>query len=197
MEDKQIIELFWKHSDDAIKEIERKYGPDCIYIAKHILSNDEAAELCLKISLQEEEFLYAMTEIEDCYLEEKINTGDKKETKNESAGIWGKYQIPILAGILFLVFIGFLWTKDSKGEENGEQLLQVFGGNIMLKEDFDLLAEKQPWKEENEIAALPIFQNLSYTGGLGVPILLFLYFYGRNWRICQILCTGCTRCYDF
>ena len=48
MEDKQIIELYWERSEDAIKETERKYGWYCTYIASHILENIEEATVCVK-----------------------------------------------------------------------------------------------------------------------------------------------------
>ena len=48
MEDKQIIELYWSRSEDAIEETAKKYGDDCAYIANHILENRELAEVCVK-----------------------------------------------------------------------------------------------------------------------------------------------------
>lgn len=48
MEDKQIIELYWNRSDDAIKETEVKYGKLCAYITSHILQNEEDADCCVK-----------------------------------------------------------------------------------------------------------------------------------------------------
>lgn len=52
MEDKQIIELYWERSEDAIKETESKYGWLCTNIANHILENTEEAELCVKESME-------------------------------------------------------------------------------------------------------------------------------------------------
>lgn len=48
MEDKQIIELYWNRSDDAIKETAKKYGETCTYIASHILGDEVQAEACVK-----------------------------------------------------------------------------------------------------------------------------------------------------
>ena len=48
MEDKQIIELYWSRSEDAIEETAKKYGDDCAYIANHILENRELVEVCVK-----------------------------------------------------------------------------------------------------------------------------------------------------
>lgn len=48
MEDRQIIELYWERSDDAIKETAKKYGADCSYIANHILENADDVESCIR-----------------------------------------------------------------------------------------------------------------------------------------------------
>ena len=48
MEDKQIIELYWSRSKEAIEETAKKYGDDCAYIANHILENTELAEVSVK-----------------------------------------------------------------------------------------------------------------------------------------------------
>ena len=44
MEDKQIVELYWARSENAISETEKKYGRYCHYIAYQILHNDEDAK---------------------------------------------------------------------------------------------------------------------------------------------------------
>ena len=44
MEDKQIVDLYWKRSESAIAETEKKYGRYCHYIAYQILENDEDAK---------------------------------------------------------------------------------------------------------------------------------------------------------
>ena len=46
MEDKQIIELYWKRDQLAISETQQKYGRLCRYIACNILQNDEDAKEC-------------------------------------------------------------------------------------------------------------------------------------------------------
>ena len=245
MEDKQIIELYWERSEDAIKETERKYGWYCTYIASHILENIEEATVCVKegyeslwdtipphrpqnlkaylckvtrnhalqmkypefleqevdlfdaelviydflkglkpeqrklfvarywylslvseiamqykmsegkvektvqslrqkldgmleeknIHLQkEEDLLFAMTEIEDCYLEEavpiqverSVASNEIQDSKNMIQQIWKKYQISIMACALFLIFVLFVWPKNpiqenpyESGSENG------------------------------------------------------------------------------
>lgn len=44
MEDKEIIDLYWKRSEHAITETDQKYGVYCFCIANNILSNKEDSE---------------------------------------------------------------------------------------------------------------------------------------------------------
>ena len=47
MDDKQIIELYWQRSENAITETDRKYGAYCYAVAFNILLNQEDAEECV------------------------------------------------------------------------------------------------------------------------------------------------------
>ena len=47
MDDKKIVELYFKRDEAAIKEPSDKYGRLCLYIAKNILENDLDAEECV------------------------------------------------------------------------------------------------------------------------------------------------------
>jgi len=47
MDDEKIIELFFARSNDAVVELDRKYGLSMIRVAKNILKNDEDAKECL------------------------------------------------------------------------------------------------------------------------------------------------------
>ncbi|MCI8686993.1 MAG: sigma-70 family RNA polymerase sigma factor [Lawsonibacter sp.] len=47
MEDKQIIELYWRRAEEAIQETAIKYGRLCQYIAQNILSSPEDSEECV------------------------------------------------------------------------------------------------------------------------------------------------------
>ena len=47
MEDKQIVELYWQRSEEAIPATAAKYGAYCRTIANNILANDEDAEECV------------------------------------------------------------------------------------------------------------------------------------------------------
>ena len=47
MEDKQLIELYFARSEEAIGETAKKYGPYCRAIAGHILPNSADVEECV------------------------------------------------------------------------------------------------------------------------------------------------------
>lgn len=47
MDDKKIIELYFRRDEAAIKETSDKYGRLCLYIAKNILENELDAEECV------------------------------------------------------------------------------------------------------------------------------------------------------
>ncbi len=47
MEDSEIIEMFWRRSEDAVQEVARKYGGYCRSIAGNILGSFQDVEECL------------------------------------------------------------------------------------------------------------------------------------------------------
>ncbi len=47
MEDIQIIELFWKRDEKAIRETQRRYEPYCRSIARRMLQNHQDVQECL------------------------------------------------------------------------------------------------------------------------------------------------------
>ena len=47
MEDKQIVDLYWERSEQAIPETEKKYGAYCYSIAQRILNVKEDSEECV------------------------------------------------------------------------------------------------------------------------------------------------------
>ncbi|MBP5294874.1 MAG: sigma-70 family RNA polymerase sigma factor [Lachnospiraceae bacterium] len=47
MEDREIIDLFFERSEQAIVELSEKYGALCLRTASHILNNREDAEECV------------------------------------------------------------------------------------------------------------------------------------------------------
>ena len=46
-EDQEIVELYWRRDESAIRETDIKYGRLCHYIAYHILSSDQDCEECV------------------------------------------------------------------------------------------------------------------------------------------------------
>ncbi len=53
MDDRQIVDLYWQRSEEAISETARKYGTYCYSIARSILSNHEDAEECVNDTYNE------------------------------------------------------------------------------------------------------------------------------------------------
>ncbi len=47
MDDKSIVDLYWKRSERAIQETETKYGGYCYAIAYNVLANNEDAQECV------------------------------------------------------------------------------------------------------------------------------------------------------
>ncbi len=47
MEDREIIELYWRRDENAIAETAARYGPYCCAIARSVLGNDADAEECV------------------------------------------------------------------------------------------------------------------------------------------------------
>lgn len=47
MKDGEIVNLYWKRSEDAITETSKKYARYCHYISYNVLHNDEDAEECV------------------------------------------------------------------------------------------------------------------------------------------------------
>ena len=47
MDDNQIVNLYWKRSENAISETDKKYGRYCHYIAYNILCDEEDSRECV------------------------------------------------------------------------------------------------------------------------------------------------------
>ena len=47
MEEKEIIDLYWARSENAIRETAKKYGAFCHSIAFNILANHQDSEECV------------------------------------------------------------------------------------------------------------------------------------------------------
>lgn len=50
MNDEKIIELFWERSQNALTELDLKYGKDCLILSKNIVKNLPDAEECVNDS---------------------------------------------------------------------------------------------------------------------------------------------------
>lgn len=59
MEDAQIIELFFARSEDAISELDKKYGKLCHKLADNILASAQDAEECVNDVLFMRRYWYA------------------------------------------------------------------------------------------------------------------------------------------
>lgn len=47
MDDKQIVDLYWQRSEEALTETAQKYGSYCFFIAHHILADRQDSEECV------------------------------------------------------------------------------------------------------------------------------------------------------
>ena len=194
---KLLVAHYWYMS--LVSEIAMQSRMSESKVEKTILSlrqklDEQLAEKNIHLQ-SEEDLLFAMTEIDDNYLEEAEPVIDEysetgkgvQDTKTLILQIWRKYKIPIMTCVVCLLLVMFILPKNPMLEnpyESGseqdkitidaglEGLVQILDGDTMSVEDFDKLAEKLPWKEERDIAALPIYKNLSYTGALGAAVYL-------------------------
>lgn len=85
MEDRQIVDLYWARSENAISETEIKYGRYCYYIAHNILHNDEDSEECVN-----DTYLNAWNAMPD-HRPNKLSTFLGKITRNLSLNRWELY----------------------------------------------------------------------------------------------------------
>ena len=85
MEDKQIVDLYWARSENAISETEIKYGRYCYYIAHNILHNNEDSEECVN-----DTYLNAWKAMPD-RRPSKLSTFLGKITRNLSLNRWELY----------------------------------------------------------------------------------------------------------
>ncbi len=53
MEDSEIVELYWRRDESAIRETEKKYGALCRGVARSILNTAEDAEECVNDTLHQ------------------------------------------------------------------------------------------------------------------------------------------------
>ena len=85
MEDRQIVDLYWARSENAISETEIKYDRYCYYIAHNILHNNEDSEECVN-----DTYLNAWKAMPD-QRPSKLSTFLGKITRNLSLNRWELY----------------------------------------------------------------------------------------------------------
>lgn len=85
MEDKQIVDLYWARSENAIAETSQKYGRYCYYIAHNILRNHEDSEECVN-----DTYLNAWKAMPD-QRPSRLSTFLGKITRNLSLNRWELY----------------------------------------------------------------------------------------------------------
>ena len=82
MNDQQIIDLYWRRSEDAVRETEAKYGPYCRTVAGNILADRLDAEECVS-----DAYLRAWEAIPP-HRPEKLGAFLMKLTRNLSFSRW-------------------------------------------------------------------------------------------------------------
>ena len=85
MEDKQIVDLFWARSENAISETANKYGKYCHYIAYNILHNNEDSEECVN-----DTYMNAWRSMPS-HRPNRLSTFLGKITRNLSLNKWDQY----------------------------------------------------------------------------------------------------------
>ena len=85
MEDKQIVDLFWARSENAISETANKDGKYCHYIAYNILHNNEDSEECVN-----DTYMNAWRSMPS-HRPNRLSTFLGKITRNLSLNKWDQY----------------------------------------------------------------------------------------------------------
>ncbi len=85
MDDNKIIDLYWKRSENAISETEKKYGRDCYHISFNILHNNQDCEECIN-----DTYLKAWNTIPPKY-PKQLSTFLGKIVRNLSLDLYDKY----------------------------------------------------------------------------------------------------------
>lgn len=85
MEDKEIVELLWSRSEEAIQETSKKYGKYCYSIAYGILQSHEDAKECVN------DVYYQLWDIVPPQKPEQLSTFIGKITRNLALNKWEYY----------------------------------------------------------------------------------------------------------
>lgn len=84
MDDRQIVELFWRRDERAIQEAESKYGGLCLGIATRLLADSQDARECVN------ETLYQAWSRIPPQRPEKLGSWLGRVTRNLSVSLWRK-----------------------------------------------------------------------------------------------------------
>ena len=186
---KLFVARYWYLS--SVSEIAMQYKMSESKVGKTVLSLQQKLDELLEeknILLQtEEDLLFAMTEIDDCYLAEAEPVQAKMEKpmqvsiKDMLSRIWNKKTIVAIVCIALLVVGVLVWPKNLGEQlpsnidsemlegpvENTDldilQFVKILNGEHLSETTFEYRKSSFPWNRELEIAALPIFKNLAYV----------------------------------
>ena len=130
---------------------------------------------------KEERLLYAMTEVEDTYLEEVQLPGNK-----HGKVVWMKW-MGVAASVAILVFVSTFIPKnlvvnppiDTESEETmtesthtGFDILLGGGPGLVSEEELERHLSTAPWNEKMEVSVLPVYKNLSFYSTAGNSVYL-------------------------
>lgn len=186
---KLFVARYWYLS--SVSEIAMQYKMSESKVGKTVLSLQQKLDELLEeknILLQTEaDLLFAMTEIDDCYLAEaepvqaKMEKPTQVSIKDMLSRIWNKKTIVAIVCIALLVAGVLVWPKNLGEQlpsnidsemlegpvENTDldilQFVKILNGEHLSETTFEYRKSSFPWNREWEIAALPIFKNLAYV----------------------------------
>lgn len=130
---------------------------------------------------KEERLLYAMTEVEDTYLDEVELPRNSQEKV-----VWMKW-MGVAASVAILVFFATIVPKnlvvnppiDTESEgtmtestHTGFDILLGGGPGLVSEEDLEKHLSTAPWNEEMEVSTLPVYKNLSFYSTAGNSVYL-------------------------
>lgn len=130
---------------------------------------------------KEERLLYAMTEVEDTYL-------DEVELPRNTHGkvFWMKW-MGVAASVAILVFFATLVPKNlvvnppidiesegtmTESTHTGFDIILGGGPGLVSEEELEKHLSTAPWNEEMEVSTLPVYKNLSFYSTAGNSVYL-------------------------
>lgn len=194
---KVFLARYWWFA--SISEIASLYKVSENKVEKTLLALRQKFQVVLE---QEEILLYAMTEVDDKYLDEMVLTEADEETAIASKKKWRTGAIAAIASVAVMALIAIVVpkgvaeqpqvgtqtenseTNDSESENSStvivpdnmqvdvSNLVYVDGVGYLTQETLEAWKDYLPWKEDDEIAALPIYKNLAYYSPAGETVYL-------------------------